>query len=143
MNLNTLVERAAEAVAKIPYLAGMPVIVEEKGDTANRLNVAIGKTKFAVVVGWNGFESGANSSRTVYGKARIVVSVYEQPVVNRRVNGARTLLNAAQEIAKALNLFTAEGGNAPLVFRKITPVAELGDGKTVACDVELETESTL
>ena len=50
---------------------------------------------------------------------------------------------AAKEIAKELNLFTAEGGNAPIVFRKITPISELGDGKTVACDVEFETESTL
>lgn len=143
MNLNTLVERTAEAVVKIPCLAGIPVIVEEKGDTANKLQMAIAKTKFAVIVGWNGFESGANSSKTVYGKARIVVSVYEQPVVNRKTEGAQTLLNAAQEIAKHLNLFSADGGNSPLVFRKITPVTELGDGKTVACDVELETESTL
>lgn len=143
MNLNTLVERAAKRVEEIPYLSGIPVIVEEKGDTANRLQVGIAKTKFAVIVGWNGFESGANSSRTVYGKARLVVSVYEQPVVNRKSEGVPTLLNAAQEIAKELNLFTAEGGNAPIVFRKITPISELGDGKTVACDVEFETESTL
>lgn len=143
MNLQTLIERTAEEVGKIPYLTGAPVITEEKGDTSNELAVKLAKTKFAVIVGWNGFTSDANSSRVIYGTPKIVVSVYEMPVVNRRNAGAPTLLNAAQEIAKALNLFSSDGGNAPLVFRRISPVQELGDGKTIACDVEFDTKSTL
>ena len=143
MNIETLVEKTTKAVAAIPYLAGSPVIAEEKGDTANELQVKLGKTNFAVIVGWNGFDADANSSKTVYGKVNVVASVYERPVVNRRANGAKTLLKAAQEIAKELNLFTAGGMNAPLVFKRITPVQELGDGKTVACDVHFETKATL
>ena len=143
MNIETLIEKTTEAVAAIPYLAGRPVITDERGDTSNELDKNIAKTNFAAIVGWNGYDADANSSKTVYGKVNVVVSLYERPVVNRKITGAPTLLNAAQEIAKAVNLFTAGGMNSPLVFTRITPVQELGDGKTIACDVHFETKATL
>ena len=69
--------------------------------------------------------------------------MFERPVVNRKLGGdVPTLLDAAQEIAKALNLYTPAPGQSPLVFKRISPVQEVASG-VVACDVEFETNATL
>lgn len=145
MEIKEIAVRAAAALAADPNLAEIPVIVEESGDASTELQINIAKRKVAVVVGWNGFTGDGNSSRTIFGKANIVVSVFEMPVVNRRAEGAKTLLQIARSVAHALNLFTVGGDTAPLVFKRITPVQQLTEGEnaTVACDVEFEVATTL
>lgn len=147
MEISDLANRAADALRGDPALAGLPVIVEEKGDAANALEIGIGKRRIAAVVGWDGFESDGNSSRTIFGTANLVVSVFEMPVVNRRMGGGTTLLAAARAVAYALNLMCVEdgGGGSTLVFRRITPVQQLtgGEGATVAVDVVFETKAVL
>lgn len=141
MNLSDTLHQTALAISAIPYLAGVPVIEEEKGDTSNRLAADIAKAKVAIIVGANGFKGDGNSSKTVYGTATIVVSVFEMPLVNRKSAGRPTLFNMAQQIAKDIQLFHADGMNAPLVFGDISPIREVGTA--VTCDVNFTVKTTL
>lgn len=143
MILDDLIEKTAEEARRIPCLAGRDVISMKKGDAAAKLQSEIAKNRFAVLVGWNGFTNRADSCKTCYGTVTVVVEVFERPVVNRKLGGdVPTLLDAAQEIAKALNLFTPEPGQSPLVLKSISPVAEIAQG-VISCDVEFETNVTL
>lgn len=143
MTLDELIENTVEETRQIPCLAGYPVINEKAGDATAKLQAAIGKNRFAVVIGWNGFTNRGDSCRTCYGTVTIVASVFERPVVNRKLGGdAPTVLDAAQEIAKALNLYTPAPGQSPLVLKRISPVQEVASG-VVSCDIEFETNATL
>ena len=143
MTLDELIENTVEETRQIPCLAGRDVINEKKGDATAKLQANIAKNRFAVVIGWSGFTNRADSCKTCYGSVTIVASVFERPVVNRKLGGdVPTLLDAAQEIAKALNLYTPAPGQSPLVLRCISPVQEVASG-VVACDVEFETNATL
>ena len=143
MILDDLIEKTAEEARRIPCLAGRDVISMKKGDASAKLQSEIAKNRFAVVIGWNGFTNRADSCKTCYGTVTIVASVFERPVVNRKLGGdVPTLLDAAQEIAKALNLYTPEPGQSPLVLKLISPVKEVATG-VVSCDVEFETNATL
>lgn len=145
MEIHELAERAAEMLRSDEALSGAKVIVEEKGELTNELSINIGKRSLAVVVGWNGFISDGISSKTIWGKGKLVVSVYEMPVINRKTPGALTLLKAARAIAYCLNLELADGGLSPLVFKEITPVVQLTGGEKgiVATDVVFSVECTL
>lgn len=143
MGIELLSEDVAKRLESLAYLAGRDIIVEEKGDTAYKLSSSIAKTRFAVIVGWNGFECTTPDCASVYGNAKIVVSVFEQPLKNRESTASPRLLKSAQEIAKHLHLYHGQDASSPLVFRRITPVSELGDGKTIACDIEFETTTIL
>ena len=143
MTLDELIENTVEETRQIPCLAGRDVINEKKGDATAKLQADIAKNSFAVVIGWSGFTNRADSCKTCYGTVTIVASVFERPVVNRKLGGdVPTLLDAAQEIAKALNLYTPAPGQSPLVLKLISPVQEVATG-VVACDVEFETNATL
>ena len=143
MTLDELIENTVEETRQIPCLAGRDVINEKKGDATAKLQADIAKNRFAVVIGWSGFTNHADSCKTCYGTVTIVASVFERPVVNRKPGGdVPTLLDAAQEIAKALNLYTPAPGQSPLVLKRISPVQEVATG-VVACDVEFETNATL
>ena len=143
MTLDELIENTVEETRQISCLAGRDVINEKKGDATAKLQADIAKNRFAVVIGWSGFTNRADSCKTCYGTVTIVASVFERPVVNRKLGGdVPTLLDAAQEIAKALNLYTPARGQSPLVFKRISPVQEVATG-VVACDVEFETNATL
>ena len=143
MILDDLIEKTAEEARRIPCLAGRDVISMKKGDAAAKLQADIAKNRFAVVIGWSGFTNRADSCKTCYGTVTVVVEVFERPVVNRKLGGdVPTLLDAAQEIAKALNLFTPEPEQSPLVLKCISPVAEIAQG-VISCDVEFETNVTL
>ena len=143
MTLDELIENTVEETRQIPCLAGRDVINEKKGDATAKLQADIAKNRFAVVIGWSGFTNRADSCKTCYGTVTIVASVFERPVVNRKLGGdVPTLLDAAQEIAKALNLYTPEPGQSPLVLKLISPVAEIAQG-VISCDVEFETNATL
>ena len=143
MILDELIEKTAEEARRIPCLAGRNVISMKKGDASAKLQSDIAKNRFAVVVGWNGFTNRADSSKTCYGTVTVVVEVFERPVVNRKLGGdVPTLLDAAQEIAKALNLYTPAPGQSPLVLKSISRAAEIAQG-VISCDVEFETNVTL
>ena len=143
MTLDDLIEKTAEEARRIPCLAGRDVISMKKGDASAKLQSEIAKNRFAVVIGWNGFTNRADSCKTCYGTVTVVVEVFERPVVNRKLGGdVPTLLDAAQEIAKALNLYTPAPGQSPLVLKRISPVAEIAQG-VISCDVEFETNATL
>ena len=142
MNINELITRTSQRAKELPILAGVPVIDEDKGDVSNKLQSSVSKTKAAVIVGWDGFDADPTSSKTVFGTARVVVSVFEHPVVNRKGTGAPTALNMAQEIAKELNIFKAGPDAAPLVFKKITPLNEIAGG-VIACDVVFNVKAEL
>ena len=143
MTLDELIENTVDYTRQIPCLAGRDVINEKKGDATAKLQADIAKNRFAVVIGWSGFTNRADSCKTCYGTVTVVVEVFERPVVNRKLGGdVPTLLDAAQEIAKALNLYTPAPGQSPLVLKRISPVQEVASG-VVACDVEFETNATL
>ena len=143
MILDDLIEKTAEEARRIPCLAGRDVISMKKGDASAKLQSEIAKNRFAVVIGWNGFTNRVDSCKTCYGTVTVVAEVFERPVVNRKLGGdVPTLLDAAQEIAKALNLYTPEPGQSPLVLKLISPVAEIAQG-VISCDVEFETNATL
>ena len=143
MTLDELIENTVEETRQIPCLAGRDVINEKKGDATAKLQADIAKNRFAVVIGWSGFTNRADSCKTCYGTVTIFASVFERPVVNRKLGGdVPTLLDAAQEIAKALNLYTPAPGQSPLVLKRISPVAEIAQG-VISCDVEFETNATL
>lgn len=142
MTLDELIENTVDYTRQIPCLAGRDVINEKKGDATAKLQADIAKNRFAVVIGWSGFTNRADSCKTCYGTVTIVASVFERPVVNRKSGDAPTLLDAAQEIAKALNLYTPAPGQSPLVLKRISPVQEVATG-VVSCDIEFETNVTL
>ena len=143
MTLDELIENTVEETRQIPCLAGRDVINKKKGDATAKLQADIAKNRFPVVIGWSGFTNRADSCKTCYGTVTIVASVFERPVVNRKLGGdVPTLLDAAQEIAKALNLYTPAPGQSPLVLKRISPVQEVATG-VIACDVEFETNATL
>ncbi len=146
MTIKNLTEKAAELIAKDTVLAGVPVIVEDKGDVANALALAIARRRLAIVVAWSGFTSDGNSSRTIFGKSNLVVSVFEQPVLNRRSPNFLHLLHAAARVAYALNLVPLGDDSSPLVFKSIAsvlPYTDGGENSTVFTNVVFETAATL
>lgn len=142
MNLNDICEASAAELLRDEALEQVPVLVESKGDINQRLASDIAKRTLAIVVGWNGFNAESSSSKTIYGTANMTVSIFEQPILNRRREGALTILDAAKLSAQILNLFTPQAGDSPLVFRRIGKIIEI-DQSTIACDVEFEVKATL
>lgn len=141
MTLDGIIAAAVGRVAEIPSLAGCAVLDERQGDFAAKVAAEIAKSRLCAIVGWSGFEARGDSCETCFGTVRIAVTVFERPVVNRRQAGATTLLGAAQDIARQLNLF-APGGESPLVLRRITQVSEIVEG-VISCAVEFEASTAL
>lgn len=129
MDINTLLEHAAGVIRALPEMAAMPVIEVHKGNLFNKLQTAVAKTRFAVLVGWNGFRSRSNSSKTIVGDTDLVIEVWEKPVVD----GGLRLLPTARLIANAVNL-SQPPGQSPIVFREISPVMEPSPG-VISCNV--------
>lgn len=141
MTLDGIVSEAVGRVAEIPSLAGCAVLDERKGDFAAKVAAEVAKSRLCAVVGWSGFEARGDSCETCFGTAHIAVTVFERPAVNRRHPGATTLLDAAQDIARHVNLF-APGGESPLVLKRITPVDEIAEG-VITCTVEFDASTAL
>jgi len=139
MDVNELIEQAAEVVRAIPEMADQPVIEVHKGDVAKNLEIAIAKTRFAVLVGWNGFKAKSNSSKTIVGDANLVVELFERPVVSSTGGGLK-LLPAARLVGNAVNL-SQPPGQSPIVFREITPVTEPSPG-LISCNVIFAANNT-
>lgn len=129
MNINTLLEHAAGVIRALPEMAAMPVIEVHKGNLFNKLQTAVAKTRYAVLVGWNGFRARSNSSKTIVGDTNLVIEVWEKPVVD----GELKLLPTARLIANAVNL-SQPPGQSPIVFREISPVMEPSPG-VISCNV--------
>lgn len=125
MEIDKIIEHAAKVLRALPEMADVPVIEVHKGNVFNKLQIAVAKTYFAVLVGWNGFRARSNSSRTIVGDTNLVIEVYEKPVVNQQ-DGLR-LLPAARLIANAVNL-SQPPGQSPIVFREISQVMEPSPG---------------
>ena len=142
MLINDLITLASKRIAEIPMTVGIPVIDEDKGNVSNKLAISMGKCRCAIVVGWNGFQSETTSSKTIIGEAKVVVSVFEKPTVNRADTVSPTALKLAQAIANEINLFVPGPDSAPLVFKRITPLQDLNES-TIACDVEFIVKSQL
>ena len=144
MDVNELIEQAAEVIRAIPEMADQPVIEVHKGDVSKNLEIAIAKTRFAVLVGWNGFKAKSNSSKTIVGDANLVVELFERPLI--AAGGAAesgqglTLLPAARLVANAVNL-SQPPGQSPIVFREITPVTEPLPG-LISCNVVFAANNT-
>lgn len=141
MTLDRLISHTVNEVAATPSLAGCTVLDERKGDFAAKVAAEVAKSSLCAVVGWSGFEARGDSCATCFGTAHIAVTVFERPAVNRRQAGATTLLGAAQDIARRINLF-APGGESPLVLKRITPVDELAEG-IITCTVEFDASTAL
>lgn len=129
MSIDETVGAAADAIRAMPEMAGIAVIEDRKGDVAARLQAAVAKTRFAVLVGWNGFRARSGSSKTIVGDTSLVVEVFERPAVNG--NAPIHLLDAARAIALAVNL-SQPPGQSPIVFEEITPVDEPVPGMVTA-----------
>lgn len=140
MNLQTLQSVVAERVRAIPLLAGLPVFEEEKGNVVRAVEEEIARSCFCVVVGGVSFADEAPDSRLCHGTTHVTVSVFEDPLLNRDVNGRPTYLMAAQEVARTLKLF--DTGEGVLTSPTVSPPADLGGG-VISCTVTLTAKTTL
>lgn len=138
MDINAIIEHAAATIRAMPEMNAVPVIEVHKGNVMNALEIAVSKQRFAVVVGWNGFKSKSNSSKTIVGDTPLVVEVFEKPLINDK-DGPK-LLPAARAIAYAVNL-SQPPGQSPIVFREITPVSEPRPG-TISTNVTFDVSNS-
>ena len=143
MNLQAFQEAVAARVRAIPLLAAVPVREEQLGNVLETLQDDIEKKCFCVVIGAISFDDEAPDAKTCYGTAKVSVSVFEDPEMNRSTPGRPTFLAAAQEVAKALRLFRppVEGAGA-LTSPKIGEANAVGDG-VVAVTVTLTMKAEL
>ena len=140
MDLQRTVDAIVKGVSALPALAGLPVVAEDKGDVVKNVQAEIAKTSFCVVVGAAEFRDEAPDARACYGTAKVVVTVFEKPVVNRSTPGRPTFMSAAQSIARGMKLF--DTGEGLLVTKSISLPQDLGAG-VVSCEVAFEVKTTL
>lgn len=144
MDINAIIEHAAATVRALPEMADVPVIEVHKGNVVKNLEIAVTKTRFAVLVGWNGFRARSNSSKTIVGDTNLVIEIFEMPLVNAGGvtpdGGGPKLLLAARLIANAVNL-SQPPGQSPIVFREITPVSEPRPG-TISTNVTFDVSNS-
>ena len=107
------------------------------GNIISTVQDDIQKDRFCVVVGTATFDDEAPDASTCYGATQIVVSVFEDPEMNRTRHNSPTFLSAAQAIAKSLKLFRPDvHGAGHLTSPRIGKAQDLGDG-VIAVDVTL------
>ena len=140
MDLQELQTSIARRVREIPCLAGLPIFEEEMGNVIENVEQEIPRSSFCVVVGSLSFTDEAPDSSLCYGESAIVVSIFEDPLLNRESEGRPTYLRAAQEIAKALKLFNV--GDGTLTSPTISEPSDLGGG-VISCTVRLKLKTTL
>lgn len=140
MNLQELQEKIADGVKNIPLLAGLPVCREDLGNVIENVQTEVAKTNFCVVVGAVGFNDKAPDSKLCFGSTSAVVTVFEYPLLNRKVKGRPTYLMVAQAIAKEMKLFNT--GDGLLVTKTIGKPNDLGGG-VISCDVTFDIDTTL
>lgn len=149
MGIEQIVEEAADTLRNVAALAGVPVIVEAKGDVDRELQAKVARQSACIMVGWNGFTPQIQGETApdgeLFGTVTVAVSVFEKPVVNRAVGGRPTIMEMAKTVALELHNAIAEGMDAPLYLKRITGISELTSGSegVVTCDVEFETKTGL
>ena len=152
MSIDDILQEIAEHLRGLDFMAGIPVIVEEKGDPDSETEMMIAQQTLCVVVGEREFgtkvqEPNPRSPSCVIGEAQITVSVFEKPVINRADATAPRVKGLARAIGRALAWCRAPGMAAPLWLRRISPVeifrVEGQDDAIVTRDVELYTTAEL
>ena len=129
MDLQKLQESVAERIRGIPLLAGLPVREEQLGNIISTVQDDVEKDRFCVVVCTATFDDEAPDASSCYGTTRIVVTVFEDPELNRARRDGLTFLSAAQAIAKSLKLFRPDvPGAGHLTSPRIEEARDLGDG---------------
>ena len=149
MNIDNLIEETAGAVRSIEAIHDTKVFEEDKGDIAKKIETSIAKTSRCIVVGWNGCEHVATARPVepgdpdaLYVQPEIIVSIYENPIVNRRDKSAPRILAMAQAVARSVNNLGTEDMDEGLHFVKITPIQELDRG-VITCDVVFRTKNSI
>ena len=142
MDLQEFQEAVAAKIREIPLLAGLPVREEQLGNIIDTLQDDVLKAKFCIVVGTASFEDEAPDASACYGTTKAVISVFEDPEMNRREPGRPTFLSAAQAIAKALKLWRPRvPGAGALTSPRIGEAHDLGDGiVSVTVTLSMKTE---
>lgn len=140
--IDNIVRDVAETLAPLP----VPVLVEEQGDIANALAQAVAKQSMAVTVSWSGFTpqivGKTAPHESPFGMVGIVVSIFENVVINRRDPTHPRLLALAQEIAKMLDGAASDGMEDTLHLTEIARVSVLERG-IITTDVSFKTKATL
>ena len=140
IEIKAIIENAAATIRAMPDMEGVPVIEVHKGNVMNALEIAVNQQRFAVLVGWNGFKSKSNSSKTIVGDTSLVVEIFEKPLVNGK-DGPK-LLPSARAIALAVNL-SQPPDQSPIVFSEIAPVSEPRPGTISTSVIFSVSNSTL
>lgn len=152
MSIDDILQEIAEHLRGLDFMAGIPVIVEEKGDPDSETEMMIAQQTLCVVVGEREFgskvqEPNPQSPSCVIGEAQITVSVFEKPVINRQDEESPRIKWLSRAIGRALAWSRAPGMAAPLWLRRITPVeifrVEGQDDAIVTRHVELYTTAEL
>lgn len=152
MNINQILQETAETLRGFDWMDGIPVIVEEIGDPDSETEMAIAQQSLCVVVGEGGFEPDVQAAdsedpNSVIGRAVVVVSVFEKPVINRAGGDATTIKALSRRIGKALAWCQADGMASPLWLRRITPISlfrvEGDQDAIITRDVEFTTTTEL
>lgn len=136
MKLLYIQNKVAETLRSIDALAGVPVVVEDKGDVRARLDAAIGQATRCILVQTPGFKTTSSASKTMVGVATVVVMAMQQIVGAAR----GTAQDMAEVAAWELNMLPVEGAGV-LVVREIA--SQLLDERTMAYAVRLEVQTTL
>lgn len=144
MNIENLLKEAADSLRKMDELQATPVIIEDLGDVSNKIESEIGKSARCILVGFGGSApvKQGNVGDVIVDNVKLVVSVFEKPVVNRRAHGVPTLLGMAQAVRRELTGAKTKDMSSVLFYRGISPIAELTGGR-VSCDVSFDTKDTL
>ena len=144
MNIENLLKEAADSLHKTAELQDTPVVVEDLGDVSNKIETEIGMTARCILVGFGGSDpvKQGKVGDVLVDKVKLVVSVFEKPVVNRKAKGVPTLLAMAQAIRRELTGAKTKDMSSVLFYRGISPIAELTGGR-VSCDVIFDTKDTL
>lgn len=144
MNIENLLKEAADSLRNMDELQATPVIIEDLGDVSNKIESEIGKSARCILVGFGGSApvKQGNVGDVIVDNVKLVVSVFEKPVVNRRARGVPTLLRMAQAVRRELTGAKTKDMSSVLFYRGISPIAELTGGR-VSCDVSFDTKDTL
>ena len=152
MNIEDILEEIAETLRGFEWMKDIPVIVEEKGDPDNKSEMDIAQQSMCVVVGENGYsptvqEPDDADPNCVIGNWKIVVSIFEKPVINRADKDAITLKALSHKIGKVIAWSQAKGMATPLWLVNMTPVSlfrvEGDEDAIITRDVEFTTTAEL
>jgi hypothetical protein len=136
MKLLEIQEKVAAALSAVEALAGIPVVVEDKGGVIARLNAAIGQATRCLLVQTPGFKPTSTASKVMVGVATVVVVAMQNIATTAR----GTAQDAAEIAAWELNMLPLDGVGV-LVVKEIS--SALLDERTISYAVRLEVQTTL